>query len=98
LALKVWLIIATVVYGLLLLPTALMLMFSPMMFDAPGSTENPVIWILLFTIMTYPPVAATSVFFAWRMYQIKKHKIAFALSLLPLISIVVGTIDAQLWR
>lgn len=97
-ALKVWLILATVIYGLLLFPVALMILFSPMMFDAPGSTSNPYIWILLVTILVYPLVAFASMLFAWIMYRKQNVKIAFLFSLIPVIDIAIGLIDAQFWQ
>lgn len=85
---KKWLGISTLIWGVLLLLSLPMVMMSPMMFDAPDSTENQGIWMAFYCLISFPVVALLSIIFSWLFYRKNNKNTALYLSLLPLLNII----------
>src|SRR5215469_9512845 len=58
-------IVATIVWGLLIFPALVLAMFSPMMFDPPGSEKNAALWVGLWLILSIPVVCIVSIVASW---------------------------------
>jgi hypothetical protein len=95
--LKIWLIFSTVIYGGLALLSIVPIMFSPMMFDSPGSEENSGILILLFGLLTFPILAGGSIWSSWRFYTKENFEKALHYSFLPFISFALMAFGAMTW-
>ena len=63
-------------------------MMSVMLFDAPGSTENPSVVAFFYSIVSFPVMCGLSNF-SWIFYAFKLYKIAIIISLSPVLSIIV---------
>jgi hypothetical protein len=48
--------------GIMSLP---FVMFSPMLFDAPGSVQNPYAHLLFYSILLFPVLCFSGAFFRW---------------------------------
>ena len=90
---KVLLIVATVLYGLSLLPAAMMVLMSPMMFD---SGESPKLWTIFGLVVGYPVLVLLTLVVAWVLFVKKKYRAALIVSLLPILEVVVGAIIVAL--
>ena len=63
-------IAASIAWGVLALPGLLMALFTPMMFDAPGSQHNPQVWLMAGVVLSFPFLCALSIagsWIAWRL-------------------------------
>jgi hypothetical protein len=63
-------IAASIAWGVLMWPGLIMAMFTPMIFDAPGSASNPQAWLMAGVVVSFPPLCAASVagsWIAWRL-------------------------------
>jgi hypothetical protein len=78
----------TIIFGILLIPGIAVTMMSVMLFDAPGSEENPWVLAFFYSIASFPVITVFS-FSSWIFYFLKKYTIAVIISLLPLISILL---------
>lgn len=95
-------ILASAIWGVLLLPGLIGALLSPMMFDAPGSVNNPVAWINALVIVSFPCLCIGSIAAVWIVYaRHKRHAtratlagqlVAAALPLLPILYFVVALI------
>ena len=95
-------ILASAIWGVLLLPGLIGALLSPMMFDAPGSANNPIAWINALVIVSFPCLSIVSIAAVWIVYA--RHKthptratlagqlIAAGLPLLPILYFVVALI------
>lgn len=81
-----WLIAATVVWVLAGLFGLLLAGFSVMIFDAPGSTENPGAILLFLSIVSFPPACALAILAAWVLFSTNKLRYACWSTLLPLVN------------
>lgn len=81
------LIVINILFGLVLIPACVMVMFSPMLFDAPGSQDSWLTWFLLFGFLSFPVLIVISIIATWVFYAAHHYKIAFWVSLLPLVSV-----------
>ena len=80
----IFLIVATIVFGLSLLPAAMAVMMSPMAFDAGQSREA---WTLVVLVWAYPVLVIVGLVVAWILYAFKAYRTAIAFSLLPLLDV-----------
>ena len=87
----IYLIVATIVFGLSLLPAALAVMMSPMAFDAGQSREA---WTLVILVWAYPVLVIAGLLAAWILYSFKAYRTAVAVSLLPLLDVVAFAVFA----
>ena len=62
---------------------------SMFMFDAPGSEKSVILWLLLWTIWSYPLIVLVSAVARIILSKIHKPFIAFVFSLLPLINVLI---------
>lgn len=95
-------ILASAVWGVLLLPGLVGALLSPMMFDAPGSMNNPLAWINMLVIVSFPCLCIVSIAAVWIVYALHKSKptratmagqlIAAGLPLLPILYFVIALV------
>lgn len=67
-------------------------LFSPMMFDAPGSTQNPFTVALFLSVISFPVVCLLSIVVSWVLYALDRRRAAWLFALIPLIPIVLGAL------
>ncbi|MBV9148876.1 MAG: hypothetical protein JO024_03355 [Candidatus Eremiobacteraeota bacterium] len=94
-------IVATVIWGMLLIPGLLGALLSPMMFDAPGSINNPAAWANMLIIVSFPCLCILSIIGSWIVWQWHKRGatrsssvVQIVAALLPLLPVayVVGAL------
>jgi hypothetical protein len=93
-------VVASVVWGVMLLPGLLGAALSPMMFDAPGSTSNPAAYVNVAIVLSFPLLCLVSIAGSWIVWQMRKGRptrglaraqaVVFCLPLVP-VAIVVAT-------
>lgn len=81
------LIISTILSLLLIIPGVYAAMMSVMLFDAPGSTENPSVVLFFYSLVSFPVMCGLSNV-SWIFYTLKLYKTAMVVSLSPLLSIL----------
>jgi len=80
------LIVSTIVFALLITPGVWVSMMSVMLFDAPGSENNPYVLAFFYSIVSFPVLCVFS-FSSWVFYAFKLYKTSIVVSLAPLLSI-----------
>lgn len=80
----VLLLLGTAGFGLGVLMALFMLMFSPMMFDAPGATDSIYPWLILASLAVYPLLAIAGLIAAWRAFARDDFAAALRRLLVPL--------------
>ncbi len=65
-----------------------MAIMSPMMFDAPGSTDNPAVVLLFAGVVGLPLSLIVGVVLGWIAIAMKRDRGALWLSLLPVLPII----------
>ena len=93
---RTWLIIETIVSIPAIAVGAFVAAMSVMMFDAPGSSENPALILVFCSIAGLPVSLLAGVVLAWIALAMKRDRGALWLSLLPLLPLITGLI-ALLW-
>lgn len=83
LLLMTFLYLAFAFFGALIAPLAFM------GFDAPGSESNPVVWIAVISVITFPVILITSVCMGWIFFAIRKYKASLVSLLLPTIYLLI---------
>jgi hypothetical protein len=73
----------TGVVGLLIAPIAFM------GFDAPGSERNPLVWIAVLTVVSYPFLCFLAIAGGWILFALHKDRGATLCSLVPMVNIGV---------
>ena len=88
--LRIYLIIASIVWFITIFPALFMAMFAPMLFDAPGSEDSN--WTIAAAggIVSYPLIAILAILLSWLFFVKKKHRVAFIVSLVPLVWIILN--------
>lgn len=81
----IFLIVATIVFGLSLFPAAMAVMMSPMAFDAGESAQA---WTFVLAVWTYPVLVIIGLIAAWIFYAGRFYKTAVVCSLLPLADVL----------
>ncbi|MEZ4461363.1 MAG: hypothetical protein R3E66_16940 [bacterium] len=81
-------IIATILWIVVAIPAAMMVMFSAMMFDAPGSDQNPYLWLTVGSMVSYFPAMFLAIVGGWLLWMIRPMmvKTRVAVASLPLLS------------
>ncbi len=87
---RVYLIVCSIVFGILILPSLPMIMMSAMMFDSPGSEDSISTIILVASLVLYPFVTVIGIAIAWILFVRKTHLFAIISASLPLLNILVG--------
>jgi hypothetical protein len=90
----IYLIVATIVFGLSLLPAAMAAMMSPMAFD---SGESPEAWTLVLLVWSYPVLVLVGLLVAWILYASRAYRTAIAFSLLPLLGVAALAVLFAVW-
>ena len=84
----IWLIVSIVLWGLaglvLLFP---MVYLSIFLFDAPGTSNNPLVWVLFFCMVSFPVLCILSSLGTF-ILQFKFKRLAYPVSILPLAALV----------
>ena len=88
-------IIASAVWGVLLIPGLLGAALSPMFFDAPGSMGNPAAWINALIIVSFPLLCCIAIAGSWIVWAARRNKeptrassvAIFAAAALPLLPV-----------
>jgi len=77
----------------------MMALMSAMLFDAPGSEKNPLVWILFATTVALPVSCLISCVTSLYVYfREKNYRKAFLLSLIPTTVIVCMVIDIAMMQ
>lgn len=92
---QIILLINTIVFGLAFLPAVAFAFFSPMVFAAPGSNQNPGIVIYFWSIFTFPVVVLVSLGSAWCLYRQGYGWWGASISFLPWINTVLLIVAFQ---
>lgn len=87
---RIWLIVETIlaIPGIVLGSFAALM--SPMMFDAPGSTQNAQMLTLFWSVVSFPVLCVAGVLLAWIAFAKRRDRLALWFSLLPVVPIVTG--------
>ena len=87
-------LIATAVWGVLMLPGLLGAALSVMFFDAPGSMQNPAAWLNALVVVSFPVLCLFSIAVSWVVWSVRKRnptplasRAAIAAAALPLLPI-----------
>lgn len=80
--------VCTLVFGLGLLVDLLFLMFSAMMFDAPGSEQQVLPWMLVGCFLLYPLLVFVGLGLGWREYARGNYDRAVKWALLPSLGVL----------
>lgn len=90
LAAKFFISLMTVVWCLAALFSLLMIVVSPMMFDAPGSEKNPVVIAAFWALVTFPFVVTGAIAGAFCLVEYLRRPVAGVLAiLLPAINVAI---------
>lgn len=95
--LRIWLIIETILGVPAVLMGGFAAMMSPMMFDAPGSMENPWVVTFFWSVVAFPVVCVLAILLGWIFYATRRYRAALWFSLTPIIPIVTGIAAAMGW-
>ncbi len=85
---RIILFINTILFGSVFLPASAFALFSPMVFDAPGSTENPGIVVYFISTLTFPLAIIISLGVCWFLNHHGYHWSAVVISFLPWINTI----------
>jgi hypothetical protein len=74
-----------------LLPAAGVLMMSPMMFDAPGSERNVLLWLFFFSILAHPiaVISGAKIIFKNKLRDKRLYMVGVGVTLTPLTLIFI---------
>jgi len=61
----------------------------PMMFDAPGSENDPRVWGMALSVASFPCLTAISVTGSWFLFALKRYRAAVIISFIPLLSVCI---------
>ena len=86
---QIILLINTILFSLAFLPAVAFALFSPMVFDAPGSNQNLGIVIYFWSILTFPVVVLVSLGSAWWLHRQGYGWWGVGISFLPWINTVL---------
>ena len=88
-------VVATIVWGFFLFPGLVGAALSPMFFDAPGSMNDPIAYVNVAIVLSFPALCIISIAASWILWRRQKtratHSISIAqiaAALLPSIPIV----------
>ena len=80
------LVLANVLFVVSLVPAGIMIMFSPMAFDAGPRAST---WIFVITLLAYPVVVLITIIAAWISFGRRAYRLAMWLTALPVIHVIV---------
>lgn len=85
---KTLVILLNILLLLCLIPAALAVMMSPMIFDAPGSTEETAPRLMFTAVVSLPLFLLAGQVLSWIFFAKKRYRTALYFSLLPLAALV----------
>jgi hypothetical protein len=95
-------LVITFVWGTLLIPALFSLLFAPMMFDAPGSESNPMTYLIIAFVLSFPVLCILSIVGTWVIFNQQKRSTnrllagaQIVVACLPLIPIAIWIVDAM---
>ena len=84
---KIIALVNNILWVLALIPTVMMAMMSPMMFDAPGSEKNTLLWVILCATFLLPVLILVTQVFSWIKFFGGNYPLALKIGLIPLIDV-----------
>ena len=93
-------IIASVVWGVSLFIGVFMAMMSVMMFDAPGSQNNPRVIAMFVSVVSFPVLCLVSILATWLAWRFTRdasaawRRLPWYTAALPLLSVIAFAIAA----
>jgi len=85
------LIPATLLFLASLFPAGMMILFSPMAFDAG---VKPGLWAFVITLLAYPVVVLMTIIAAWISFARQAYRLAMWLNVLPILHLLVLVVEA----
>jgi hypothetical protein len=76
--------------------SAVLAVFTPMLFDAPGATGNPAVLLLAASLLLLPLACIVTVVGAWTAFGMGRYRLALRLWLLPVV-VMVAVLAAATW-
>ncbi len=89
---RVYLIVASIIFGILIVPSLPMIMMSAMMFDSPGSEDSIPTITLVLSMIAYPFVTCIGIALGWILFSRNKNLMAILFASIPALNIVTGII------
>jgi hypothetical protein len=74
---------ATIIIGVIWIPSLMFAGLSGMMFDAPGSDKNPFLWLLFLSFLAFPALCVASVILSWLLFTRGRHTAACFIAVIP---------------
>ena len=87
------LIAATLLFLASLFPAGMMILFSPMAFDAG---VKPGLWAFVITLFAYPVVVLVTIIATWICFARHAYRLAMWLNLLPIIHVIVLVVETSM--
>ena len=87
---RVGLIVATVIWTLLGAASLLVVMFVPLLFDAPGSTDNVFTVALAASVVLFPVACLASIAGSWIAFVKRSKRTSLWFALLPLVPVAIA--------
>lgn len=89
-------ILLDIVFASLSILTVIPLMFSPMLFDAPGSEKNPLIYLFILALLLFPLISCVSFILSIIKLADYQYRKALKIALLPFAGILFVLLCAVL--
>ena len=88
---KTTVIATNVVLLIILIPSILGALMSPMMFDAPGSEKSKKTWTLVCCLVILPLLIIIAQIISWIVYSNENYGLAFKINALPVFDVLLIT-------
>ena len=95
---RIGLVLNTVLWAAIAMPSLGAALMSPMMFDAPGSQKNPILQVAFWSILTFPLALILAIVVSWVFWLRGNHQIGFWWSCLPYLNALVAAIALYFWK
>ncbi len=82
------LIAVSIFYGLIILSSPGLLIIGAMAFDAPGSNQNPGLWVAVVSVLSAPVTILIVLITSWTLYAKQRYQASIHMLLLPLLHII----------
>jgi hypothetical protein len=86
---KTAVIIINIIFLIVLIPSAMSAIMSPMMFDAPGSDKSTKTWILFSCMVILPILIIIAQIISWIAFFKQNYKLAMMINALPTVDILL---------
>ncbi|MEA5459904.1 hypothetical protein VB796_12690 [Arcicella sp. LKC2W] len=86
---KTAIIIINIIFLLILIPSVMSAIMSPMMFDSPGSEKSSKTWILFSCMIVLPILIVIAQIISWIAFFKKNYVLAITINALPTIDILL---------